>query len=155
MHRSPAITAARHFIEVATKGEPPSDALLLRVLDALLVGYHDLPDHKPAVDPDLPEPDNPEPPERDLKALYRCLQERFPSLGLYPVCDPTKDPGGSAHVADAIDDLTDITSDMHEVIWLADNVGEAAANHAYKVLYIHWGLHVRELALLLHARRFS
>ena len=57
-------------------------------------------------------------------------------------------------LGDAIDDLTDITSTMRDVIWLADNASEVAAHQAFRSLYFHWGRHARELALLLHTRSF-
>lgn len=57
-------------------------------------------------------------------------------------------------VGDAIDDLSDITLEMNEVIWLAENAGEAVAQQAYRSLYFHWGRHARDLAMLLHARNF-
>lgn len=128
MCESPIISAAHRFLEAVMGGEAPSDGLLLKALDGLLVAYHDLPDHFPA--------DYAEPPERDWKALYREFQLRFPDLGLYPVCDPAQEPGvEQIMVGDAIDDLTDITLDMRDVIWLADNAGEDAAHHAYGSLY--------------------
>ncbi len=126
-------------------GEQPPET---SQLDRLLVAYHDLSDHH------LPA-HHAEPPVQDRKALYRSFQVRFPDLGLYPVCDPAQKPGVEPCMAgDAIDDLSDITLEMNEVIWLAENAGEAAAHQAYRSLYFHWGLHARDLASLLHARNF-
>ena len=148
METSPSIEAATHFLDVVWKGEPPTDADLLAALDRLVMAYHGTPDAGPS-DSDL------EAPPHDRPALYREVASRFPDYGLYPVSDPTASFGEAGMTSDAIDDLTDLTSDMREVVWLAQNVGADDAHWSLRLLYFHWGRHARHLALYLHARQFD
>jgi hypothetical protein len=66
-------------------------------------------------------------------------------MATMPFSDPTAvDEKGM--VGDAIDDLADIAADLEEVVWADD------AHWHYKFLFeVHWGMHLRELALYLHA----
>ena len=148
MDRSPSIAAAAHFLDVVWNGEAPGDEALLAALDRLLAAYHGAPDTGPS-DTEL------EAPRSGGPALYREVANRFPDYGLYPVSDPTASPGEAGMTGDAIDDLADLTSDMREVVWLAENIGADDAHWSLRLLYFHWGRHARELALYLHARQFS
>ncbi|HET9428290.1 MAG TPA: hypothetical protein VFO69_08020, partial [Allosphingosinicella sp.] len=79
---------------------------------------------------------------------------RFPEYGLYPVAEPMDQIDQELGMADAIDDLADLTLDMREVVWLADNVGLDDAHWAFRLHYFHWGEHARRLATYLFARRW-
>lgn len=148
MDRSPAIVAARHFLAVVWDETAPSDAALVAALDRLLVAYHDTPDAQPS-DNEFAAP------RQDGPSLHKELAGRFPDHGFYPVADPTASPEEPAMVGDAIDDLADLTLDMREVVWLAENVGVDDAHWSFRLHYFHWGQHARELALYLHARQFG
>lgn len=80
------------------------------------------------------------------------IASRFPDLGLYAVCNPL-DLQGAPLVADAIDDLLDITTQMQEFLALSDHPDEALRQlHA---LAGHWMAHLRGLSSYLHARRYG
>jgi len=150
MDKSPTIAAARHFLSVVWDGDTPSDEALLSALDRLVAAYHDTPDDGPS-DTELEAPRSGGPP------LYKKVANRFPDYGYYPVSDPSASPGDedAAMTGDAIDDLMDLTLDMREVVWLADNVGANDAHWSFRLLFFHWGQHARELSLYLHARQFG
>jgi len=55
-------------------------------------------------------------------------------------------------VGDAIDDLADICSELHEGVRLAESIGDVgAASHLRWTFRTHWGKHLRELQWLLHS----
>lgn len=144
---SPAIEAARDLVALILEGPPPHDSTLARALDRLAAAYHDVPDAAPS------EGDT-EPPEADSAALTKRLGERFPDYGFYPVADPLGASDAPLMLGDAIDDLLDLVLDLGAAVWLADHVGLDHAHWYLRLLHFHWGRHLRELALYLHARRF-
>lgn len=148
METSPSIAAAVHFIDVVWSGEAPTDVELLAALDRLLAAYAATPETG-AADTDL------EPPSLDKEALSEQVVSRFPAYGFYPAADPTASFGEAELAGDAIDDLCDMTSDMREVVWRAENIGLDDAHWFFRLLYFHWGRHARYLALYLHARQFG
>jgi hypothetical protein len=135
-------------LSVVWDGDAVDDGVLLKALDRLVMAYHETPDVAPS-NSDL------EAPRECWKDLYEKLGKRFPEMGLYPAVDPTGALGGDAGVGDAIDDLADLTLDMREVVWLAENVGIDDAQWMFRLQYLHWGTHARELANYLHARQFG
>jgi hypothetical protein len=147
MGSSPALQAARKFLSVVWNGPAPTDAALAAALDRLVAVYHDTPDADSS-DTEL------DPPEQDGTALYKEVAARFPDYGLYPISDPTASVEDAAMMGDAIDDLADLTLDMREVVWLAENVGVDDAHWSFRLHFFHWGRHARELGLYLHARQW-
>jgi len=147
MESSPAIEAAREFLAIVWDGEAPTDEALLASLDRLIVTYHCTPDAEPS---DFEA----EAPTTDWPALYKEVAARFPDYGYYPVSDPSGSPGDdqAAMTGDAIDDIADLTSDMRDVVWYADNLGLDDAHWSFRLHYFHWGRHARELSLYLFAR---
>ena len=148
MTASPAIEAARHFLALVWDRAPPAEPALAEALDRLASAYHATPDSPPA---EL----DPEPPAQDWAALQAAVAERFPELGFYAVADPLAPPESPVMLADAIDDIADITRDLREVVWRAETLGTSDGEWCFRLLYFHWGRHLRELALYLHARRFD
>ena len=142
------VAAAAHFLSIVWDDDAPGDQLLLAALDRLVSAYHDAPEAGPA-DTDV------EPPREDGAALYRQVADRFPAYGLYPVSDPTALPDDASAMGDAVDDITDLTLDMREVVWRAENFGPDDAHWFFRLFYFHWGRHARELALYLHSRQFG
>jgi hypothetical protein len=140
----PNILAAQRFVDLVTKGENPSIAMLARRLDELALSYHDTP---------LGNPDeSDEPPPSECRAEYIDIGPRFPDLGYYGSADPKEVPG-QAIVGDAIDDIMDITNDLKQVLWRFDRFGPDDANWYFRFLYQgHWGEHLRDLARYLHSR---
>lgn len=148
MSRSPAIEAARHFLSVVWEGEAPGDEELLAALDRLVAAYHDTSETVPSdMDVEAPRSDGP--------LLYKAVGDRFPGYGHYSVSDPLEPLEEKSMLGDAIDDIADLTLDMREVVWLADNVQADDAIWSFRLLFFHWGRHARELALYLHARQFG
>ena len=146
MDETPTFAAVRSFLTLLGEGEPPSVEALAEALDQLAIAYHHAPEGDPAND-------DRDPPEWDFKARYAALGERFPELAMYAVADPSEVINDEAMCGDAIDDLTDIERDLNEVVWRFEKVGADDAHWHFKLLYrSHWGRHLRELALYLHAK---
>lgn len=148
MNTSPAIDAARQFLAVVWDGPPPTDAALTAALDRLITAYHVTVDAAPSdSDPVAPRDGDP--------ALFQRVGSRFPDYGLYPLADPTGGPDAELGWGDPIDDLGDITLDMREVVWLADNATADDAHWSFRLLFFHWGTHARDLLRYLHGRQFG
>ena len=135
------------------EGDPPPEACRLALLavrlDELMAAYHRLPDGSPAED-------YPEPPERDFKAVYAASAARFPELGMYPCADPSEETHvAELMVGDAVDDLADIVGDLKEAQWRWANVGESDARWCLHLYFFHWGRHLRDLQLYLHANYYD
>src|SRR4051812_39261736 len=143
-----AAQIAREFLAAAWEGEAPDDATLLRALDRLLSRSHDVPWGYCADTDD-------DPPATDGAALYQEVSRRFPDYGMYPVVDPLAPIEDDKMLGDAIDDLTDITRDLREVLWRDDNLGSGDAAWYFRLMHFHWARHARELGLYLHARQFG
>lgn len=141
----PAIAAIKSYLEAVEIGPILTVRELARAIDALVMAVHNSPAGDPADADDTP-------PERDFKSDYDRLGARFKGLGYYGVSDPLVVEPTSAIVGDAIDDLTDISRDLREVLWRYETLGaEDALWHFHFLFLIHWGQHARELSLYLHA----
>jgi len=145
VQHSPALEAAKDFLHVVWEGDPPADEKLLQTLDCLIAAYYSTPAGDVTGD-DI------DPPTQDGSSLYREIADRFPQYGLYPIADPSAAYDDALMMADAIDDLTDITRDMREVVWLAEHVSIDDAHFAFRLHFLHWGQHARGLAYYLHDR---
>jgi hypothetical protein len=148
MGPSAAVDAARSFLSLVWDGPPPTDAELAEALDGLALAYHQTPECT-AAEADL------EPPAEDGSALYEAVRSRFPEYGYYPIADPGGPMSDAPTLADAIDDIADLTRDLREVVWRAEHLGSDDAAWCFRLLYFHWGAHMRSLALYLHARQFG
>lgn len=147
MAPSQTLGAVRHFLSVVWDGEPPTDKALSEALDRLVVAYHDTPDA-------LVSDNEQEAPREDGVSLYKKVALRFPDYGWYPVAYPLEPADQEMGMADAIDDLADLTCDLREVVWLADNVSVNDAHWEFRQQYLHWGQHARRLSLYLFARQW-
>lgn len=144
MTDTPPIASARQFIDALTQGRPPTGRELLKLLDALASDYHATPTGDPS-DEDAP---------KGIEYQQRCahLRTRFPQYGYYDAGDPTDAGSGASFVGDAIDDLADIWSDLEQVLWRFDNASPDDGHWHFRFLFeIHWGMHLRQLAVYLHA----
>jgi len=142
---SPVVAAARRFVALILDDAPPDEVTLAQELDALALMVRE------ATYGDLAEEDA-SPPRSDYQARRAHIAARFPKLGWYGTADPCAVPAEPL-VGDAIDDLADILSDLEEVVWLAEHVGLDDAHWYFRFAFFsHWGRHLRELALYLHAR---
>jgi hypothetical protein len=120
------------------------------VLDELALAYglsEDL-----STDQEVPDPTT-----GDYQALRARFAAAFPDLGLYSaVFDPlTPEPQPDVTAGDALDDLTDIALDQHEVLARAAVNVDDALWHFRFGYQTHWGRHMRWLQLVLHERASS
>lgn len=145
MQSSPALQAAKQFLSIVWDGDTPSDEALLAALDGMVAAYHVTPEGEVS-DPDV------EAPRQEGTSLFAEVAARFPKFGPYPVADPSKSMDDALMMADAIDDLADLTLDMREVVWTAEHLGIDDAHFAFRLLFFHWGQHARELSLYLCSR---
>ncbi|WP_108810268.1 hypothetical protein [Sphingorhabdus sp. Alg231-15] len=141
-----AAKIADHFLTVVWDGNPPDDSELSAALDQLLYHSHSVP-FADCAEIDL------DPPESDYPKLYKEASARFPTLGYYPVADPLETTDDKKTLADAIDDIADITNDLQEVVWRDENLGAGDAAWYFRLMYFHWGNHARRLSMYLHARQ--
>lgn len=145
MNDTAIIAAARRFLALLHHGAAPTSRELLQALDELAMAYHQTPDGDPT-DGDAT------PPRADYQERHASLSKRFPDYGYYAASDPTEPINGKRMVGDAIDDLADISADLEQVIWRFENLGPDNAHWHFRFLFeIHWGMHLRELSLYLHA----
>ena len=102
------------------------------------------------------ETEYPDAPERQYKKLSELISRRFPSLSYYNVTTAEFGDTKKAEilVADAVDDLADITLELIDVQWYFENTSESNALWHYENGYrFHWARHLRDLqSYLLHAR---
>lgn len=145
MDDTATISAARNFLALMRDGRAPSSQHLLRALDELTGAYHQTPEGDPA-DNDAA------PPRGDYQERRSEIARRFPDYGYYTLSEPTGPVDGEQSVCDAIDDLADISADLEEVVWRFGTFGADDAHWHFRFLFeIHWGMHLRELSLYLHA----
>jgi hypothetical protein len=138
----PNLVAAKAFLNVVLVERDPTLATLTRSLDQLAVAYHETPATE--VDDSDQEPPDPE-------FDYKQIAARFPQLGYYSVVDPGDGLDQPVMVGDAIDDLLDISRDLHKVLWRFENVSVDDAHWHFQFLFeAHWGQHLRELSVYLH-----
>ena len=125
-------------------GELPTLSRLLDELALALLEWSGAP----------PESDN-DPPAVDASALRARLCARFPGFGFYRVVAPSSpgegDDDADVTLGDAIDDLLDICSDLHDARWYCGH-GEVGDGErcAGELFHDHWGRHLRDLQSYLH-----
>jgi hypothetical protein len=148
MKAAPIIQTAWRMLDLILQDEPPTDAVLAGALDELALAYHEVPEGRAATGIE-------EPPRRDGAGLRAIISARFPDYRYYAIVDPLNLTPDMVGIGDAIDDLVDIASDLAEAVWRFDHLGADDAHWFLRLLHFHWGRHLRELSLYLHARRFG
>ncbi|MFY0522667.1 DUF5063 domain-containing protein [Archangium gephyra] len=152
MTRGEILDAVKQFLslmEGAGPAEEREKALRL-ALDRLALAYH-------FAEAPSDDRDHPGPPRADYQVLRERISALFPRYGFYnAVLDVTEKVGApETGIADAIDDLTDITLEMHEVLARWETTSEEDALWHFRFLYeTHWGQHLRSLQQYLHALAF-
>ncbi len=118
---------------------------LARAMDRLVMCYHDTLD----VGPDTTDS---EAPQVDEAQLIEVATAAFPDLGWYALVDPEDGPDQQVGMSIAVGDLVEVAADLMEVLWLFDNASENDAIWQFRWGYQnHWGRHLLELRVYLHA----
>lgn len=130
-------------------GEPKTEQRELRkltlALDRLVSEYQKTEDVD-AIDEEADAPST------DYESPYRQAGASYPTLGYYTHIVPDKGMNVEPALADAIDDLTDIARDLHEVLWHLDRGRVTDAIWHFRFNYqIHWGVHLHNLRTYLHS----
>ena len=140
----------RDFFAVLDSPMQPKEreSALTRVLDRLALAYHSA--AGPFDDTDYADPVAP-----DAASLRTRIAPLFPDFGWYNEAEEIA--GSPGHqgivVADAINDLVDIATDLQEVLLRWESTSETDALwHLRFGFESHWGKHLRSLQLYLYAR---
>ena len=138
-----------NFLEFLENGESPIDLKVLELaLDKLAVMYHFVGEISEEGN------ENSEASAHDDARWRKLLAKRFPSLGYYNIPSTISVNVGEAEIqtADALDDLADIANELSEFVWRWQNNGESDALWYLQFSYeSHWGSHLRNLQMYLHA----
>ena len=119
---------------------------LARALDELVMCYHAAPD----VDPETERASAA--PRVDEQPIMDKAGAAFPCLEWYALVDPIGEVDQGVGLSIAIGDLTEIASDLIQVKWLFDNATVADAIWQFRFGYqTHWGRHLHEIRVYLHA----
>ena len=135
---------------LAVLKRPAGDSLrslgeLARALDQLVMCYHATPD----IEPDTVESPAP---RADEASLTEAVRAAYPELGWYALVDPDGDTDQEIGLTIATGNLSEIAVDLLEVLWLFDNASENDAVWEFRLGYqTHWGRHLHELRVYLHA----
>ena len=63
--------------------------------------------------------------------------------------DPVEGWETAPMTGDAIDDIADITKDLRQVVWYAENHSDEYAEAFFTEFYSRWGEHAEELLVFL------
>lgn len=133
------------LVEVENLSPSENEIRIINYLDQLAWLIHDA---NPSEDYDGDEI-----PESDYQSIRKLVEARFPNWGYYNCAkDVTKNIGEtSITVGDAIDDISDIVSDLKAVLWCLDNENENNALWQLKDSYEgHWREHMLNLKHYSH-----
>ena len=148
---SPRVREAieRYLALVGGDSRPTQDQALQALaaaLDDLIAGLRGLPAGECPNDPA-------DAPEGAYETLYAEAASRFPMLGDYPSADPIDLEDQDILVGDAIDDISDIASDLSEALWWWDRCGDSAGAWWVRFNFqAHWGRHLFDLRRHVHAK---
>ena len=152
MTRGEILEAVKQFLSLVEQGGPAEkrEKSLRLALDRLALAYH-------FAEAPTDDRTHPEPPRTDYQELRARIAPLFPRFGFYnALLDITVKVGTpEVGVADAIDDLTDITLDLQEVLARWETTSEEDALFHFRFLFeTHWGGHLRSLQQYLHVLAF-
>lgn len=134
------ITNFLQFLETPPEDQDRRIQELERHLDRLAWVRHDL-------GYDFDPRQLPDPPEHHYDTDRAVLQSRFPELGCYNTVSSVKTDLAETEVwiGDAMDDITDIYSDLKTVLWCWQQNSREDAIFHMRTLMPHWMGHVRGL----------
>ncbi|RJS21196.1 DUF5063 domain-containing protein [Corallococcus sp. H22C18031201] len=150
MTRKDILLAVKHFLDVVDARIAVADRerALRAALDPLALASH-------FAEAPFDDAESPDAPELDYQVLRASIEPLFPGLGLYNEALNIADSVGESALSlgDALDDLTDITRDLRDVLFYWEHTSEENALwHLRFGFESHWGQHLRSLQLYLHAR---
>ena len=124
-------------------------AQLAPALDRLSLAFYEGSDIENA-------PNEAKPPERDYAAQRQMVAARFPDLGYYGSAPPGEGLDADVVIGDAVDDLTDIYSEMLDVAWCLAHASLEDAVRLFRFGFTHhWGRHVCDLRGAVHYELFG
>lgn len=148
----PIAEAVSGFIACIEADDLVPEARLARLapaLDRLSLAYHT------ATAPEI-APSEAEPPQRDYQALRTMIAPRFPDMGFYGAAPPGETLDAEITVGDAIDDLTDIYSELLDVAWCLQNTSVEDATRLFRFGFEHhWGRHLCDVRGAIHYELFG
>jgi hypothetical protein len=143
--RSKITSAIENYLDVLQGKRGPKLSELAKALDRLVTTYH----QTPAVGPDTAE--GSAAPRIDERPIIDAATAAFPDLGWYALVDPEDGQDQRIGMSIAVGDLTEIASDLHEVLWLFENASHNDAVWQFRWGYqSHWGRHLHEIRPYLH-----
>lgn len=135
-----------HLVAFIEAPSDPVDLKLLRLLDELMIAWHN-------AEFEFDQAYYPEPPDQNYTALYQRLGSGFPEYGYYNQVLSLHEDIWKVEVGlgDAMDDVVDIYQDMKNILWHWDHTSVEEALWNFKEGYkMHWGEHARWLQNYLH-----
>ena len=141
--KSPIIVAAQKFLTLLDRPSPPRPKQLAKALDRIVAASHLIPRGRPA--------------KHGKSGRDRPLARHRPVIAdpeYYAVVDPLGGLDQKPYHSSLADDLGDISLTMAEALWRLQTNGRADAHWFLRTMQHHWELHLRELSLYLHAKRF-
>ena len=144
--------AVRAFL-ACIDGNSASDearlAATARALDLVSLAYYDS-------TPPAHAASEGEPPQRDYKVMREAVATRFPTLGYYGSAPPGSTLDAELVVGDAIDDLTDIYSELQDVAWCLETTSPEDAVRLFRFGFEHhWGRQVCDVRGAIHDELFG
>lgn len=152
MNREEIHSAVLEYLDLIENGRTSKEEnlqALERALDSLALARN-------FIDFQFDEYDYPEAPEQDYSRLRQLAEKHFPDFGYYNMPERISDriAASESIVGDAIDDVADITGDMHEIAWRWEHTSqEDALWHLQFGYECHWGEHLRCLQLYILASK--
>jgi hypothetical protein len=138
--------ASRRYLEVLQGKEHATLYDLAKALDELVATYHRVPE----VEPD--RIDGPAAPRTDERPIIDAAAASFPELDWFALVDPQAGEEQQVWLSMALGDLSEIASDLLEVLWLFENASHNEAVWEFRFGYrFHWGRHLHEVRTYLHA----
>lgn len=145
-----AIDALLSLLETHIDDDDKRNKRLALCLDDLVATYHATADLQVDID------EGPDAPDVKFKPLYQKWGMRFADFGYYPDVAPDADPLEKSSIGDAIDDLTDISSDLLEAKWYTDQERLVNAIWSFRFGYqFHWGQHLHDLRRYLYYKTLN
>jgi multidrug efflux pump subunit AcrA (membrane-fusion protein) len=149
MMQTGVLAPAAEFVDLIAVGRGSVEAneqALAVALDQLALAYH-------RCEKQFDGTPYPDPPQREHGRILALARSRFPNYGYYNTPDEVSTNLASTRivVADAINDIAEISGDMHKTLWRWENTSEVDALWHFQWGYhFHWGAHLRGLQFYLY-----